>query len=455
MQEVLGENLPVAYALDGYPIYGLNEPDGSKVEKLDEWNGHVGPDGNYHYHSTKTYPYLNGGFYGEVVERNGQVDPQPRAQGVRPYTRPLRGAKITGWQHERDQYSVEYQIGRDVGFVNYTLLDEGRVQFEFIDTNGETKTETYEPGARGHQDRGGADVQEERRAPRGRNREGRQSGGRDRASNEPRLLGSEGRVPWILAHSVEMDTNKDEYLSRSKIEAQIAITLESLDANRDSGISRKEADKRPANRPGGLPMGGFVKQHYHELDKNSDESISSDELSSSFLRMFDKADVDGDGRIGPIDPSLSVRQERPQRNRSDDQAASQLNQAPTAFTAPEPQTSSGTAKIPSAVQPLAPRSSKPNFIVILIDDMGWRGMGFSGSEFIDTPRTDALARQGSYSVRPTPAPLIAPRLGPVSCQASTRHGMASTLSSMLGTSPAFPITRSSQPTATPPSLPNP
>jgi len=427
LQEVIGESLPVAYALDGYPIYGLSEPDGSKVEKLDEWNGHVGPDGDYHYHSTKTYPYLNGGFYGEVVERNGQVDPQPRAQGVRPYTRPLRGAKITDWKQEGDQYSVEYQMGRDAGFVNYTLLDEGKVRFEFIDTNGETRSETYEPRVRGSRDQG-TEAQEERRGPGGRDREGRQSEGRDRsdrASYEPRLLGSEGRVPWILAHAVEMDTNKDEYLSRSEIEAQIAITLESLDANKDNGITRTEAGNRPANRAGGLPMGGFVKQHYEELDKNSDESISSDELSSTFLRMFDKADVDGDGRIGPIDPSLSVRQERPRRNRSDDQAASQLNQAPTAFTAPEPQTSSGAAKIPSALQPLAPRASKPNFIVILIDDMGWRDMGFSGSVFIDTPKTDALARQGvifsqAYSSAPNCAPT---RACLMSGQYTPRHGV--------------------------------
>ena len=145
LQKILGESLPVAYALDGYPIYGLDEPDGSKVGKLDQWNGHVGPYGDYHYHSTKTYPYLNGGFYGEVVERGGQVDPQPRAQGVRPYTRPLRGAKITGWIQKEDRYSVEYQIGRDKGYVNYTLLDEGMVGFEFIDTNGDTMTETFEP----------------------------------------------------------------------------------------------------------------------------------------------------------------------------------------------------------------------------------------------------------------------------------------------------------------------
>ena len=94
LQETLGKSLPVAYALDGYPIYGLEEPDGSKVEKLDAFNGHIGPDGDYHYHATKTYPYLNGGFHGEVENRDGQVHPQPRAKGVRPSTRPLRRAKL-------------------------------------------------------------------------------------------------------------------------------------------------------------------------------------------------------------------------------------------------------------------------------------------------------------------------------------------------------------------------
>jgi hypothetical protein len=148
LQDVLGQGLPVAYALDGYPIFGLTEPDGSKVSNLDRWNGHVGPDGHYHYHSSRDYPYINGGFYGEVQEQDGQVVPQPRAQGVRPYTRPLRGATITGWKHRDNQYSVEYRIGRKTGFVNYKLLDEGNVQFEFISTDGTVTTETYEPRAR-------------------------------------------------------------------------------------------------------------------------------------------------------------------------------------------------------------------------------------------------------------------------------------------------------------------
>ena len=84
LEKTVGKGLPIAYALDGYPIYGYKEPDGSKVTNLDPLNGHKDAKGQYHYHATKTYPYLNGGFYGEVTERGGQVDPQPRAEPVRP-----------------------------------------------------------------------------------------------------------------------------------------------------------------------------------------------------------------------------------------------------------------------------------------------------------------------------------------------------------------------------------
>ncbi len=37
---------------------------------------------------------------------------------------------------------------------------------------------------------------------------------------------------------------------------------------------------------------------------------------------------------------------------------------------------------------------RPNFIVILIDDMGWRDLGCTGSTFYETPNIDALAARG-------------------------------------------------------------
>ena len=43
----------------------------------------------------------------------------------------------------------------------------------------------------------------------------------------------------------------------------------------------------------------------------------------------------------------------------------------------------------------ADASNRPNFLLILIDDMGWKDCGFSGSEFIETPAIDRLARAGT------------------------------------------------------------
>ena len=149
LEGVVGRGLPIAYALDGYPIYGFTEPDGSPVKKLDALNGHDHDKLGYHYHATRDYPYLNGGFHGEVVERDGQVDPQPRAGGVREALQQLRGARITGFTAKDKSYSLKYELGPETRFVNYTLLDAGAVKFDFVDGRGQTRTETYSPRQRG------------------------------------------------------------------------------------------------------------------------------------------------------------------------------------------------------------------------------------------------------------------------------------------------------------------
>jgi hypothetical protein len=112
LQSVLGKGLPIAYALDGYPIYGLTEPDGSQPLGLDAFNGHTTAALGYHYHASNKYPYVNGGFHGEVVEAGGQVDPQPRAQPARQDQPPLRGAKITGFTAAPDAkaFALQYSV---------------------------------------------------------------------------------------------------------------------------------------------------------------------------------------------------------------------------------------------------------------------------------------------------------------------------------------------------------
>ncbi|QVY66584.1 sulfatase-like hydrolase/transferase [Polaribacter sp. Q13] len=52
---------------------------------------------------------------------------------------------------------------------------------------------------------------------------------------------------------------------------------------------------------------------------------------------------------------------------------------------------------------------KPNIVLVLIDDMGWKDMGCSGSKYYETPNMDALAASGmrfenGYSSSPVCAP---------------------------------------------------
>ncbi|ADG67710.1 PEBP family protein [Planctopirus limnophila DSM 3776] len=150
LEKTNGKGKPIAYALDGYPIYGYEEPDGSPVKNLDALNGHKDAKGNYHYHATKKYPYLNGGFYGVVTERDGQVDPQPRAEPLRPALPPLRDAKITGFQKTKSGgYTLTYDVRGSKGTISYTLSNDGSAKFVFVDTNGKTTEETYSPRQRG------------------------------------------------------------------------------------------------------------------------------------------------------------------------------------------------------------------------------------------------------------------------------------------------------------------
>ena len=157
LEKQVGKGMPIAYALDGYPIYGYEEPDGSPVKGLDTLGGHEDADGNYHYHATKTYPYLNGGFHGEVTERDGQVDPQPRAEPIRQALPPLRGATIVGFNSPTPtSRRLTYEVDGREGTVEYAIAGDGTISFTYIDPSGKTSTETARPrGGGGGGGRGG------------------------------------------------------------------------------------------------------------------------------------------------------------------------------------------------------------------------------------------------------------------------------------------------------------
>ncbi|MFC4222046.1 sulfatase [Flagellimonas marina] len=79
---------------------------------------------------------------------------------------------------------------------------------------------------------------------------------------------------------------------------------------------------------------------------------------------------------------------------------------------------------------------KPNIIIINIDDMGWRDVGFMGSEFYETPNLDRLASEGAiftnaYAAASNCAPS---RACLMSGQWSPRHGIYTVRSSFRGRS---------------------
>jgi len=402
LEKIVGKGKPVGFALDGYPIYGYADEDASTPKDLDWLNGHKDSDGNYHYHATKTYPYLNGGFYGEVIERDGQVDPQPRARGVRPSLTGLRGAKITGFENPKpNSFKVEYDVYGDKRSVSYDVADNGSAVFRFTDSDG-TRTEEYQPrqgGGRGGpggrqdgqagrpEDRGGSQPErqpqenrpqgEGRRPPGGggdplmrafdtnrdgaidraelakavevlksldkngdgrltsdemRGGRGRGSGGRGQGGGErgqgrrpnrpegdrpgggvpqgqaggPRgpQPGDGPRQPWILVHADEVDLNEDGIISRDEIVGEAEKAFGGYDANKDGELSESELNAKGNVRSA---MGGFIRGHAKELDRDEDGVLTRKETVDNATRMFARIDSNGDGKITKTELDASRR----------------------------------------------------------------------------------------------------------------------------------------------------
>ena len=280
-----GQGLPVAWALDGFPIYSYREADGSSAEDLDWLNGHTGPDGMYHYHATREYPYLNGGFRGSVELRNGEVAIQPRARGVRPYTRPLRGATITGFEvRDASNYRLQYELGEKTHSIQYSLQTEGGAEFVFIDGEGRATTEVYEPRS-GRGDGPG----NRRREPRGSGRAGppRADGRRGPDPNDP------NRRPWLIVHFQELDANGDGDLSHAELSADVESTFAGYDRDGNGELTRDEYE----NGRSRTALAGFVRQHAVEIDRSNDSKLSKDEVVEVAERMFRRADRNADGKV--------------------------------------------------------------------------------------------------------------------------------------------------------------
>jgi hypothetical protein len=135
LYSVLTPDKPCAWALDGYPIYGYTEPDGSAQQALDVDGGHNHGAWGYHYHARGSVatgpqsPYLMNAMHGAVVNYGGQIDPQPTASTVAPAGSPLAGAVITGftrtgtdaWTMTYTHSSTTYTVTASVNRIAHTV----------------------------------------------------------------------------------------------------------------------------------------------------------------------------------------------------------------------------------------------------------------------------------------------------------------------------------------------
>ena len=191
LQGVLGIDKPVAVALDGYPIYGFKEPDGSAMLPLGADGGHDHGSWGYHYHArgnaatgVHTAPFLMEAMHGAVVNFGGQIDPQPTVQNMRPSpsggyeAKAVAGAAITAFLNpvaftvdggghfvhdpvgvpSNDQYLMRYTIGSTVYDVcwrlnrnanpkSYTMTfrhpDTGTTTTTYANTGASTRIKAY------------------------------------------------------------------------------------------------------------------------------------------------------------------------------------------------------------------------------------------------------------------------------------------------------------------------
>ena len=143
--------MPIAFALDGFPVYGSLEPDGSLLQSLDTCHGHAWGSQVYHYHGTTTYPYVVGAMRGKVTldpttaAPENQILPQAFASPLRPATSPLNGAVITDFVSTgTNAYKLTYRIGAKFAYVEYNWTASNFYTYKLTDTAGVVTINSYQ-----------------------------------------------------------------------------------------------------------------------------------------------------------------------------------------------------------------------------------------------------------------------------------------------------------------------
>ena len=135
LYEYTTNNLPIAYAFDGFAVYGGFEPDGQPMQPLDANHGHYF-NGEYHYHGTESAPYMIARFAGVVNEDSThQLVPQAQAQPIRNENwGPLNGAMIEQcvMNSNGDGYNLSYSLNGVNGYATNYYWNGNQYYFEYV-----------------------------------------------------------------------------------------------------------------------------------------------------------------------------------------------------------------------------------------------------------------------------------------------------------------------------------
>jgi hypothetical protein len=127
----LSPSQPVAWALDGFPIMGLKEVDGTTLNRatLDTLNGHTF-NNHYHYHASLTRPYINKGFKGTL-----QTNILPTVKSIRP-TGAVIKTLITDFYTNASGWTVlKYTKNGGTAQLNYKLKSGSSNCYDFVEIN--------------------------------------------------------------------------------------------------------------------------------------------------------------------------------------------------------------------------------------------------------------------------------------------------------------------------------
>ena len=142
LSDIVGNDNPIAYSLDGFPLYG------NTTKKLDENLGFLNVDGSYNYYTVDYFPYFISKMRGKVTTSGSspenQIVPQAQSKGIRPALTPLKGAEITKFLTTgENSYQLTYNLNNQEYTIDYLWDNTGHYFITFTGPDGVSKTETY------------------------------------------------------------------------------------------------------------------------------------------------------------------------------------------------------------------------------------------------------------------------------------------------------------------------